>query len=110
MFKSAAYVRPMVSKAAWTYRGGAGAIGSGAQQDPDTVQPSCLTGQEEGSLSPRRRRIHSSSCSQQHLHTAGDKDNQGTEKMYWFITYVSISVYMWTDAKKLIFFVFVSLF
>lgn len=70
----------MVSKAAWTYRGGAGAIGSGAQQDPDTVQPSCLTGQEEGSLSPRRRRIHSSSCSQQHLHTAGDKDNQGTEK------------------------------
>lgn len=53
------------------HRGGARAIGSGGQQDPDAVQPARLTSQEERSLSPRRRRIHSSSCSQQHLHTAG---------------------------------------
>lgn len=61
----------MYGMAGRPYRGGERAIGSGGQQDPDAVQPARLTSQEERSLSPRRRRIHSSSCSQQHLHTAG---------------------------------------
>ena len=53
-----------------TYCGGEWAICSGLQQGPGTVQSSCLTGQEEGGLSPHRHRVHSSSCRQQHLHTA----------------------------------------
>lgn len=53
-----------------TYSCGARAIGSSAQQDPDTVQSASLTGQEEGCLTPLCRRIHSSSGSQQRLYAA----------------------------------------